>query len=114
MQRVLSTYLYTKQKLTPALLAAPLALRLGAVVALIAPVGLLMGVPFARGIGALGDADALVPWAWAANGSASVVSAVAAAMLALSFGFTLLLVGAGALYLVAAALNPPRASTART
>ncbi|HEY4632349.1 MAG TPA: hypothetical protein VIH00_00405, partial [Candidatus Limnocylindrales bacterium] len=85
-----------------------------AVVALIAPVGLLMGVPFARGIGALGDADALVPWAWAANGGASVVSAVAAAMLALSFGFTPVLVGAGALYLVAAALNLPRASAART
>jgi hypothetical protein len=99
---------------TPALLAAPLALRLVAVVALIAPVGLLMGVPFARGIGALGDADALVPWAWAANGSASVVSAVAAAMLALSFGFTPVLVGAGALYLVAAALSLPRASAART
>jgi hypothetical protein len=98
---------------TPALLAAPLAVRLVAVAALIAPVGLLMGVPFARGIGALGDADALVPWAWAANGSASVVSAVAAAMLALSFGFTPLLVGAGALYL-AAALSLPRASVART
>ena len=106
--------------LAPALLALPLPLRVAAVVALIAPVGLLMGVPFARGIGALGEGSVpgmdatLVPWAWAANGGASVVSGVVAAMAALSFGFTPVLAGAGALYLVAAALTPPRGSAART
>ena len=105
--------------LAPGLLALPLPLRVAAVVALIAPVGLLMGVPFARGIGALGEGSVpgvdatLVPWAWAANGGASVVSGVVAAMAALSFGFTPVLAGAGALYLVAAALTPPRGSAAR-
>jgi hypothetical protein len=42
-----------------------------------------------------------VPWAWAANGSASVISAVLAAMLALSFGFTVVLVIGAGLYLAA-------------
>jgi spermidine synthase len=111
---VLVLYPWLTGLVTPALLAAPLAVGSAAVVALIVPVGFLMGVPFARGIAALEDADALIPWAWAANGSASVVSAVVAAMVALSFGFTPLLAGAGVLYLVAAALIRPRASAART
>ena len=35
--------------------------------------------------------SSLIPWAWAINGSVSVVSAVLAVMLALSWGFTAVL-----------------------
>jgi hypothetical protein len=88
----------------------PLELRMGTVALLIAPVGLLMGIPFARGIAALSDEPAFVPWAWAANGGASVVSGVAAAALSLSLGFTaVLLLGAG-LYLAAAMVLPRTAA----
>ncbi len=81
---------------------------MAAVALLIAPVGLLMGLPFARGMTALSAAPDLVPWAWALNGSASVVSAVLAVLLALTWGFTAtLLIGAG-LYLLAAILAGAR------
>ena len=99
--------------LTPILLPLPLAARMLAVALLITPVGFLMGMPFPRGVAALADADDVVPWAWAANGSASVVSAVLAAMLALSFGFGAVLLIGAALYLGAAAIRPtPRPTLA--
>ncbi len=88
--------------LAPVLLPLPLALRILVTALLIAPVGFLMGMPFPRGIAALREATDLVPWAWAANGSASVISAVLAAMLALSLGFPAVLLIGGGLYLLAA------------
>ncbi|HLV37555.1 MAG TPA: hypothetical protein VKY59_20725 [Spirillospora sp.] len=99
--------------LKPLLLTLPLILRVAVIGLLIAPVGFLMGIPFARGISALGQSSDLIPWAWAANGSASVLSAVLAATLALSLGFTpVLALGAG-LYLLAAVVTP-RGSAAQT
>jgi hypothetical protein len=80
------------------LLALPLAMRLPLSILMLAPLGLLMGIPFARGITAVRDAPDLIPWAWAVNGGASVVSAVLAALLALSFGLTWVLWIGGALY----------------
>jgi hypothetical protein len=67
-------------------------------VASLAPLAFLMGMPFPLGLAWLERASpALVPWAWAVNGCASVVASVLAAILALSAGFTaVLLVGAAA------------------
>ena len=45
-----------------------------------------------------------MPWAWGINGCASVVSAVLATLLAIEFGFTVVVALAVALYLVAAAV----------
>jgi len=64
--------------------------RLVMAVAVIAPLGLSMGVPFPTGIHRLAKAQGqawLIPWVWGVNGSMSVVSAVLAALLALSFGY---------------------------
>ena len=91
-----------------ALLPLPLAARWPLSVAAIAPLGFLMGVPFARGITALRAAPDLIPWAWAINGGASVVSAVIAALLALSLGFGWVVWSGGLLY-GAAWLTRPRA-----
>jgi hypothetical protein len=91
---------------TPSLLPLPQLARILSVALLIAPVGFLMGMPFPRGVAALADTSDVVPWAWAANGSASVVSAVLAAMLALSFGFGAVLLIGAALYLGATAIRP--------
>jgi hypothetical protein len=56
------------------------------------PLGVLMGLPFPLGLNWLEQqAPDLVPWAWAVNGCASVVASVLAAILALSYGFTLVL-----------------------
>jgi hypothetical protein len=76
--------------------------RLLASVLLIAPLGYLMGLPFASGLRVLEQADpALVPWAWAINGSFSVISAVLAVIVALSWGFTAVLWLGAAAYLAA-------------
>ena len=44
-----------------------------------------------------------VPWAWGINGCASVLSAILATLLAIHFGFTLVVALAMALYVLAAA-----------
>ena len=90
--------------LVPLLLAAPMYLpwvfqvalgqalpvRLAVTVAVIAPVGFLMGIPFPGGIQEMlvsQESATPIPWLWATNGAASVVSSVLAALLAISFGF---------------------------
>ena len=84
-------------------LGLPLMGRLALSIALLAPLGVAMGVPFPRAIRMLGEqAPALVPWAWAVNGSTSVISAILATVLALSFGFTWVMLGGAAAYVVAA------------
>lgn len=83
-------------------LGFPFPQRLGVTVVVLAPLGFLMGIPFPAGIAWLMGRETdqsrppaespLVPWAWAVNGAASVVSSVLAALLALSFGFSSVLV----------------------
>ena len=89
---------------TPTLLSLPLLMRMIAVALLIAPVGFLMGMPFPKGLSALQETPDLVPWAWAVNGSASVVTAVLAIILALWLGFALVLLIGAALYFLAGIL----------
>jgi len=78
----------------------PLAARLALTLPGLAPLSFLMGVPFARGLALLESqpgGSALIPWAWAINGSASVVASILAALLAMSLGFQgVLWLGAGA------------------
>jgi hypothetical protein len=77
-------------------LGLSLPMRFGVSVLLLALPGMLMGIPFPAGLRRLGaETPELIPWVWAVNGAASVVASVLAALLALSFGFRLvLLVGA--------------------
>jgi hypothetical protein len=68
-------------------------------VALIAPLAFCMGMPFPLGLARLGeDAPALLPWAWAINGCASVISAVLATLLAIHLGFDTVIAVALVLY----------------
>ncbi|MBM4457505.1 MAG: hypothetical protein FJ011_07025 [Chloroflexi bacterium] len=73
----------------------PLAGRVALAVASLAPLAFLMGLPFPLGLAwaeaRRPAAASLIPWAWAVNGCASVIAAVLAAILALSFGFTAVL-----------------------
>ncbi|MEX2647897.1 MAG: SAM-dependent methyltransferase [Alphaproteobacteria bacterium] len=77
-------------------------------VALIAPLGFFMGMPFPLGLAAL-DARAprWVPWAWAVNGCASVIASPLAGLMALEFGFSAVIAVAACLYLLAATVAPP-------
>ena len=80
------------QHLSALALRWPEAGRIGITVLTLVPLGYLMGLPFAGGLQVLGARNAaLVPWAWAINGSFSVVSAVLAVLLALAWGFPVVL-----------------------
>jgi len=80
-------------------LGLSLLMRFGVAVLLLAPPSLLMGIPFPTGLRRLGaESPDLVPWVWAVNGAASVVASVLAALLALSFGFRLVLLVGAACY----------------
>ncbi len=73
---------------------------------ILAPIGFLMGIPFPAGIQWLqkftsgeGEKEHFqIPWVWAANGAASVVASVLAALLALTFGFNITLMIGAACY----------------
>lgn len=94
-------YLWLLPPLFQSLMVWPLSARIGACLLLIAPLALAMGMPFPLGLAHLqAQAPTLVPWAWGINGSASVVSVVAAPLLAMEVGFSGLLLAAAGLYLV--------------
>jgi|YNPNPStandDraft_1061719.scaffolds.fasta_scaffold04226_6 hypothetical protein len=86
--------------LTEALLGWPVPVRVVAAVASLAPLGFLMGLPFPLGLAWLEEeSPGLIPWAWAVNGCASVTASVLAAILALSYGFTAVMVAGAAAYI---------------
>ncbi len=70
-------------------LGLPVGWRMTIAVLMVAPLGIFMGIPFPAGLRWIiqkGYADQIT-WYWGINGAASVISAILAAMLALSFGF---------------------------
>jgi SAM-dependent methyltransferase len=84
--------------LLPALFHQTLGLSLGFKLVLgclaLAPIGFLMGIPFPTGVRLLSvwaHSEILIPWAWGVNGAASVVSSILAALLALNWGFNLVM-----------------------
>jgi hypothetical protein len=93
----------------PLLLAStaklPAILRTALVLVLVAPLAFAMGLPFPLVLDRLkGAAPFLVPWAWGVNGCASVIAAVLAGILTMSFGtHSLMLMGVLAYLLAAAA-----------
>lgn len=85
--------------LTRHTLGWPLLLRAGVAGLSLAPLAFLMGLPFPLGLAWLERrGPRLIPWAWAVNGCASVVSGVLAAMAALSYGFSAVLLAGAACY----------------
>lgn len=89
---------FAGSRLVGAALGWPTQWRIAAAAASLAPLAVLMGLPFPLGLGWLeARAPRWVPWAWAVNGCTSVIASVLAAILALSFGFTVVMcLGAGA------------------
>lgn len=82
-------------------------LRIVIAVAVLVPLGVLLGMPFPLGLQIVsGDADALVPWAWGVNGFFTVIGTVSALILGMAWGFKLvLLLGAGCYVLSLVALR---------
>lgn len=98
----------------PGLLAWPISARIAVAVAILAPLGLCLGIFLPLGLRAVArdgaDRAPLVAWSWAVNGFSSVVSSVLATMLSMSLGFDVVM-GAGlVLYALAAVAIAPVAS----
>ena len=92
-------YLLSLDTIIDRLATLPEAMRILISAALIAPLAFCMGMPFPLGLGRLADyAPTLIPWAWAINGCASVVSAVLATLLAVHLGFSAVIATALGLY----------------
>ena len=88
--------------LLPAFAGSELVWKIVLSIGLIAPLALVMGIPFPLGLSMVTrEAPSLVPWAWAVNGCASVSGVVIASLLAMHIGFTGVVFSAAALYAVA-------------
>ncbi len=82
-------------------------------IAVLFPLGIFLGIPFPGGVALVNRASPqLTPWVWAVNGCASVVSAVLAPMIALTWGFSAVLWSAALVYGLAGLVI--RGSTAQT
>jgi spermidine synthase len=85
----------------------PTWVRLLGSVALIFPLGVFLGMPFAIGIaGSHTKGRGAVGWAWAVNGLFTVLGSVLSVLAATYFGFVLTLSGAFLIYILAGFLLP--------
>ncbi|HEX3598263.1 MAG TPA: hypothetical protein VHU80_24315, partial [Polyangiaceae bacterium] len=100
---LLGVYSVSLRPLLDAVLGFGLGARIAIVAALIAPLGVLMGIPFPWAIARLARSDdRLVPFAWVVNGGASVLGGSITVFLAMGLGFTSVFWAAAALYAGAA------------
>jgi hypothetical protein len=78
------------------------AMKVIASILAVAPIAVVMGMPFPLGIALFGGLRrSWIPWAWAINGSASVVSAIMAMLLAMTAGVEAVVGCAAVLYIAA-------------
>lgn len=84
---VVTIYAFTLTDVLRSLLHLELPWRILMSVVLIAPLGLLMGMPMPLGIATLGSSrPELIPWMWGINGATSVVASVLAVAVSLNIG----------------------------
>lgn len=102
-------YPFAVRWITPLALPSAAGVRIMVAALMLFPLGFLMGIMFPRGLTHIERIDPdLVPWAWAINGTVSVISAIVAALLALSFGFSVVVQVGAVAYGLAAFLAPTR------
>ncbi|MCR9248418.1 MAG: hypothetical protein NXI31_25610 [bacterium] len=90
------------ESIVAAEIASPLWRRALVVAGLVAPAGLALGMPFAYGISIVERINpSFVPWAWAVNGTLTVVGSIFTVIISMQFGFAAVLIGSAALYLLA-------------
>jgi hypothetical protein len=86
-------YVLALDDVTDSLITASLGLRVAAAVALLAPLGLVLGMFMPLGLGLVGGLsehpDEYIAWSWAVNGFFSVIGSVLTTILAMTFGFRL-------------------------
>jgi len=98
---ILITYYLFLDKLLFAFLGYDFIVRSFIAFLLLAPLGFFMGFPFPLGVRVISLYDMrLIPWAWASNGCASVVATSLSIMVAITLGFSMILLLAGGIYLL--------------
>ena len=84
-------------------IAWPLPARAGLAVAILVPLGLLLGMPLPGGMRLLAARRPdIVPWGWGLNGAFSVIGATLAVFIAMNWGFSMTLLAAAVVYAAAA------------
>ena len=83
------------------MLALPQALSYLLALVMLAPVGVLLGIPFPLGMRTLVRSPAGIAYAWAANGIASVTASILAAQIAISTGVSAIMAAAICAYALA-------------
>jgi hypothetical protein len=90
----------------PALLPLGLGARVAIAVTLIAPFGLMMGMPFPKGLRQTGQGSLPAPpFYWGLNGVMSVIGSIGTVVVALVFGFQVAMLAGSACYVLAAVVS---------
>jgi predicted membrane-bound spermidine synthase len=100
--------LFVTAALTSAVFSVALGLsmpwRIVITTALVAPLGILLGMPFPIGLRIVSEeAQSLISWAWAVNGFFTVIGSVVGLMLGMGVGFRVVFALAGGCYLISLA-----------
>jgi hypothetical protein len=83
------------------LMGLPLEMRWLVTVLAVAPLALLMGMPFPTGLRILQQLDESVrPWAWGINSCATVIGSILCVLLSIHIGFTGTIFTAAAIYII--------------
>lgn len=88
-------------EITRATIGWPGVIQVALVAALVAPLGLLLGLPFPAGLRLLEAPHSLAPWMWAINSGATVFGATLATMAVMHLGFTNTILAGAGVYAVA-------------
>ncbi len=89
-------------KLLSTMIGLKLPFRMAVTIFLLSPLGFFMGMPFPLALRLVNQiAPRLMPWVWGVNGCLSVLSSILSVMIALSFGFSSVLLCAAIAYLIA-------------
>jgi hypothetical protein len=105
----LAAYVFLLPRLLGGLVGLPFVLKLGLSAAVLAPLGLAMGMPFPSGLRALAatvgaGGENSIEWAWAMNAAASVLGSVVAMVIAIHYGLAVTLACGAAAYVLAGLL----------
>ena len=96
-------YAVTLPQIVPVLLPLGLSARIAIAVALVAPLGFAMGMPFPAGLSRVGQGPfPAAPFYWGLNGVLSVVGSVGTMALAVNAGFRIAMLVGSAFYVLAA------------
>jgi SAM-dependent methyltransferase len=99
-------YAFVLPVVVPMLLPLAFWVRVLVAIGVIAPLGLVMGMPFPRGLMKAGQGSlAAAPFYWGLNGILSVVGSVGTVVIALTLGFKAAMIAGAACYVIAAGVS---------